>query len=111
MLQLAGEKMSKSLGNLVTIDEFLQPQLAGCAAHADLWRPLSQTGHLHRRDAGRRRAQPCALCAADCARPRAAITTGEDADALRIATEEARGSFIAAMDDDFNTSSALALNL
>ena len=24
MLQLAGEKMSKSLGNLITIDEFLQ---------------------------------------------------------------------------------------
>ncbi len=35
-------------------------------------------------------------------------TTGEPVDLLREATETARVNFIAAMDDDFNTSSALA---
>jgi cysteinyl-tRNA synthetase len=35
-------------------------------------------------------------------------STGEDADLLRQATETARVNFVTAMDDDFNTSSALA---
>ncbi|HMN28659.1 MAG TPA: hypothetical protein PKE45_10970 [Caldilineaceae bacterium] len=36
-------------------------------------------------------------------------TTGEEADALRLATENARAAFIEAMDDDFNTASAIAM--
>ena len=36
------------------------------------------------------------------------ITTGDAADALRQAAEDARADFIRVMDDDFNTSAALA---
>ena len=88
MLQLSGEKMSKSLGNLITIDEFLSQHSAGCAAHADLHRPLSQAGRLQRRDARTPPSAAWRACAADCAPARAQCTTGDDADALRIATEE-----------------------
>ena len=35
-------------------------------------------------------------------------STGADADALRVATENTRIAFVEAMDDDFNTSMALA---
>ena len=41
MLQLEGEKMSKSLGNLVTIDEFLAEHDAGCAAADDRGQPAT----------------------------------------------------------------------
>jgi len=68
MLQLAGEKMSKSIGNLITIDEFLGKH------SADALRVLIFTG-----------------------------------DYRREATESARASFNQAMDDDFNTSGALAV--
>ena len=33
MLQFSGEKMSKSLGNLITIEDFLMDHSGGCAAH------------------------------------------------------------------------------
>ena len=39
---------------------------------------------------------------------RGAKSVGEEADTLREATENARANFIDAMDDDFNTSSAMA---
>jgi cysteinyl-tRNA synthetase len=107
MLQLAGEKMSKSLGNLITIDEFLSKY------SPDVLRMLIFTGHyrkpvvfndetlgnaersLHRIRGGLR----------------AAVgnkSTGPEADTLREATENAREAFMKAMDDDFNTASAIA---
>ena len=107
MLQLSGEKMSKSLGNLITIDEFLSEH------SADTLRMLIFSGHYRKPvtfsdetlDAAER----------SLARLRSGLrassgnaSTGDGADALRIATENARAGFIKAMDDDFNTSSGLA---
>ena len=107
MLQLAGEKMSKSLGNLVTIDEFL-------AQHsADVFRmlilnssyrgPLTFTEEvvqqaenaLERLRSGLRPASPSAAGAPEAARDLAARAA------------ETTAGFLSAMDDDFNTSAAL----
>lgn len=107
MLQLAGEKMSKSLGNLITIDAFLEKD------SSDILRLLIYSGHYRKpvmyNDetlASTRRVHTRLLTGL---RPsRGTKSTGADADTLREATENARANFIEAMDDDFNTSSALA---
>ena len=107
MLQLGGEKMSKSLGNLITIDDFL-------AKHSpDVLRMLIFTGHYRKpvlfND------ETLAAAERGVARLRSALrpstgdkSVGPEAEAVREAAENARAAFIAAMDDDFNTSSALA---
>ena len=111
MMQLGGEKMSKSLGNLVTIDEFLSKR------SPDVLRMLIFTGHYRKpvvfNDetlAGAERSLH-ASARRVCARPTGNKTTGDEADAVREAAENARAAFIEAMDDDFNTSSAMAAHL
>lgn len=107
MLQLAGEKMSKSLGNLITIDTFLAKN------SSDILRLLIYSGHYRKPVVyndetlnSTRRVQSRLLTGL---RPsRGTKSTGEEVDALREATENARANFIEAMDDDFNTSSAMA---
>ncbi len=107
MLQLAGEKMSKSLGNLVTIDAFLEKQ------SSDVLRLLIYAGHYRKPVVyneetlnSTKRAHTRLLTGL---RPsRGTKSTGEEVDALREATENTRANFTKAMDDDFNTSSALA---
>lgn len=107
MLQLSGEKMSKSLGNLVTIAEFLQKW------DADVMRLLVLNGSyrnplvfsdevlaqteraLDRLRSALRPAQP------------ASTFSAEAAESLRNQTETTRAAFIEAMDDDFNTAGAL----
>ncbi len=106
MLQLSGEKMSKSLGNLVTIDDFL-------ANHEpDVFRLLI-LGSQYRK--------PLAFNDAviednerALARLRGALrpATGKtdqaaDVDALNAAVAQARAGFVESMDDDFNTAGAL----
>jgi cysteinyl-tRNA synthetase len=108
MLQLGGEKMSKSLGNLVTIDEFL-------GAHtADAFRMLvlnsSYRGPLTFTDDVVRQAESALerlRSAFKPAIPGAQPAPGAEG-ALATATAEARRRFEAAMDDDFNTSGALS---
>lgn len=107
MLQLSGEKMSKSLGNLITIDEFLSQN------SPDALRMLIFSGHYRKpvtfSDETLNSAERSLARLRSGLRPSTgSVTTGDDADALRTATEEARADFIKAMDDDFNTSSALA---
>ena len=107
MLQLSGEKMSKSLGNLITIDEFLQQY------SADALRMLIFTGHYRKPVAYTTESITAAQRSVARLRGglRAAsgsVTVGEEAHALRGATEAARSGFREAMDDDFNTSAALA---
>jgi len=107
MLQLSGEKMSKSLGNLITIDEFLEDY------SADALRMLIFSGHYRKpvvfNDESLAGAQRSLLRLRSGLRPAMGSNTiGPEADALRAATEQARANFIAAMDDDFNTSAALA---
>jgi cysteinyl-tRNA synthetase len=109
MLQLGGEKMSKSLGNIVSIKDFLSKR------DADVMRMLVLNGNyraplifndetqeaaeksLERFKSGLRPALPNAK----------GIPAGS-ASELAAQAEAARQSFINAMDDDFNTPLALA---
>lgn len=109
MLQLAGEKMSKSLGNLVSIEDFLvehsgdtlRMMVLGSSYRGPLTfnnETIAQAGRtLERMQSALRPALPGASGA-----PAAAL------DALRRQAEAAEAGFIEAMDDDFNTAGALA---
>lgn len=107
MMQLAGTKMSKSLGNLVSVQDFLDSH------GADALRMLVFQGHYRKPvqfsdeivgaaqrglDRMRQALQPS----------QGAEVAGEAAEKLRQATEEARVAFRRQMDDDFNTSAAIA---
>ncbi len=107
MLQLAGEKMSKSLGNLITIDQFLKQH------SSDALRLLIFSGHYRKpvvfTDDSIAGAKRSLTRLHGAFRPATGNkTVGAEADALRVATENARIAFIEAMDDDFNTASAIA---
>ncbi len=107
MLQLAGEKMSKSLGNIISIEEFLQDH-SPCVL-----RMLIFSGHYRKpvmfTDESLGGAKRGLDRLIGGLRPATGnVSTGEDADTLRQATEQARIAYIEAMDDDFNTSMALA---
>lgn len=107
MLQLAGEKMSKSLGNLITIDAFLEKQ------SSDVLRLLIYSGHyrkpvVYNEETLNSTKRVHARLLTGLRPSRGTKSTGEAVDALREATENARANFIEAMDDDFNTSSAMA---
>jgi len=109
MLGLKSEKMSKSLGNMITIDQFLSEHPGDVMR---LWvlngsyrSPLSysdevidQTEQAYRR----------LLNAKKTALPGAVGLPEEKAAALQSAAEQARQAFKDSMDDDFNTSAALA---
>jgi cysteinyl-tRNA synthetase len=108
MLQLGGEKMSKSLGNLVTIDEFLRQR------SPDALRMLIFTGHYRKpvlfNDETITSAERSVARLRGALRPATgAASTGEAVESLRLAIENARADFVAAMDDDFNTAGALAV--
>jgi cysteinyl-tRNA synthetase len=108
MLQLGGVKMSKSLGNLITIDEFLSHHDADAfrflVLNSAYRGPLTFTDEvigqaergLDRLRSALRPSQPGTAGASDEARQ-----------ALAEKAQEARDGFITAMDDDFNTSGAL----
>jgi cysteinyl-tRNA synthetase len=106
MLQLGGEKMSKSLGNLVTIDDFLHEHGADALRfmilNASYRGPLTFTEEVaEQAERGLERLRGAL---------RPATGAGADAAAgetLRAAAAEARARFVAAMDDDFNTAGAL----
>ncbi len=113
MLQLVNEqtglieKMSKSLGNLVTIEDFLAQY------DADVFRLIVLNSHY------RSPLTYNATIATDNARKRerllgalqpasGIVTTGDSVSALETAVKHTRQRFIAAMNEDFNTSNALA---
>jgi len=109
MLQLSGEKMSKSLGNLVTIEEFLSKH------EGDVMRMLVLTGNyrgpLAFTDEAIDSAEKGLERLMSGLRPASAAAGGlaaEAASALASQAEEAREAFMAAMDDDFNTAGALS---
>lgn len=109
MVQLGGEKMSKSLGNLITIEEFLAQHPADVlrmmVLNSNYRSPLVYTDEvvqqseraLERLRSALRPALPDATGA-----PEATLQT------LQAQIEATRQGFIEAMDDDFNTSGALA---
>lgn len=107
MLQLSGEKMSKSLGNLVTIDEFLaghdadalrvliagsgyrKPLVFNSDVILDAERAVDRLGSALRPSPGQ-------------------AVEGPAVEALRQHVQAGRAAFEAAMDNDFNTAGGLA---
>jgi cysteinyl-tRNA synthetase len=109
MLQLKGEKMSKSVGNLVTVEEFL------AAREADAFRMMVLNSHyrgpLTYSEEVAEQGQAALDRLRSGLRPARAQAGAPDAAAaqLRQEAESARSGFIEAMDDDFNTPAALAV--
>ena len=109
MLQLSGEKMSKSLGNLITIKDFLAEHeaevLRMMVLNTNYRHPLSYSEEivesasrgLERLRSGLRPALPGAKGAPN-----------NEINLLDKEAAETKTRFIAAMDDDFNTSAAMA---
>jgi len=107
MMQPAGAKMRKSLGNLISIQEFLDHH------HADALRMVVFQGHYRKPVQFSHEIVGAAQRGLD--RMRQALqpssggqVVGPAAETLRQATEEARIAFRRHMDDDFNTSASVA---
>ena len=109
MLQLQGEKMSKSLGNLVTIDDFLSrheaDSLRMMVLNGSYRAPLSYSDDIV--DAAERGLDRLrsALKLVSASAPGAPTKTLK---VLNEQSEQSQQGFTDAMDDDFNTSGALA---
>lgn len=109
MMGLKDEKMSKSVGNMITIDQFLS-QHPGDVMR--LWvlngsyrSPLTYNESVvEQTTQGYKRL----LSAKKAALPGAKGLSESDQLKLQEVSEHARQAFIEAMDDDFNTSSAMA---
>ncbi len=109
MLQLGGEKMSKSLGNLVTIEDFLAQHPADALRLMVL--TSSYRGPLTFNDeviATAERGVERLRSALRPALPGAAGAPQSSLDALAKQMETAQATFIESMDDDFNSSGAVA---
>jgi cysteinyl-tRNA synthetase len=114
MLQLGGEKMSKSLGNIVSIKEFLSKR------DADVMRMLVLNGSyraplvfneetLDGAEKGLERIKTALRPAAGTSSPqgKTASASPETLFVLQQQADATRTAFVAAMDDDFNTAGAL----
>ena len=109
MLQLSGEKMSKSLGNLITIEEFLADH------EADVLRmTILNSGYrspLTFNDEVVAQAERALERLRSALRPplsEGGVPAEGAVEALNRQMEATRAGFVAAMDDDFNTAGALA---
>jgi len=109
MLQLGGEKMSKSLGNIISIKEFLSKR------EADVMRMLVLNGTyrapLMFNDDTLDAAEKNVERLKSALRPASPSAKGLAADAvsaLASASDSAKTSFVEAMDSDFNTAGAVA---
>jgi len=107
MLQLKGEKMSKSLGNLITIDEFLSKYpgdlMRLLVINAGYRSPLTFNEEVIEQT---RRAYERLI---NVKRPALPNAPGLDENSIKQLNEQAQKSktrFLAAMDDDFNTAAA-----
>ena len=109
MLVFSGEKMSKSLGNVVTIDAFLEKHPADVlrftVLNSGYRNPLTFNEEVLEQSG---KALERLRSALKPALPGAKGLTSEAAAALAVAGEAARKGFEEAMDDDFNTSGGLA---
>jgi len=109
MLQLGGEKMSKSLGNIVSIKEFLSKR------EADVMRMLVLNGTYRAPllfnddtlDAAQKNVERL-KSALRPASPSASGLSPESVSALAPAADSAKTNFTDSMDSDFNTAGAIA---
>ncbi len=109
MLQLGGEKMSKSLGNIVSIKEFLSRR------EADVMRMLVLNGTYRApllfNDDTLDAAQKNVERLKSALRPASVSANGlspESVSVIASTAEAAKANFIEAMDSDFNTAGAVA---
>jgi len=109
MLQLSGEKMSKSVGNLVTIEEFLSRHPADAlrmmVLNSGYRNPLSYSEEILVQAEKAIERLRSALKPAQPGAGGAPQTTLETLQSQLLAAEN---GFVAAMDEDFNSSGALA---
>ncbi len=109
MLQLQGEKMSKSIGNLVTIDEFLsrhEPDaLRMMILNGSYRAPLSYSDDIVD---GAERGLDRLRSALKPQHPGSSGTSANMKAELDKQTETTQQTFVDAMDDDFNSSGGLA---
>jgi cysteinyl-tRNA synthetase len=107
MMQLAGEKMSKSLGNLVTVEDFLFKHegdvLRMMVLNSSYHNPLTFGDEIITQAERALERLRLAL------RPTVdgTIVEGVAVESLRQQVEATRNGFIECMDDDFNTAGAL----
>jgi cysteinyl-tRNA synthetase len=106
LLQLGGEKMSKSLGNLITIKEALaqhSPDAVRLFVLTSHYRSPLNFGEeaVDAAERGISRLRSAAL-------PRITATPNGEPEELAGARQAAEARFIDAMEDDFNTASAIA---
>ena len=108
MLQLSGEKMSKSLGNLVTIQEFLEGH------DGDVLRMMVLNSHYRSPltfnevvIAQAERALERLRSAVRQSPEKESTASSQVGVALKEQMESTENNFSAAMDDDFNTASAM----
>lgn len=102
------EKMSKSLGNVVTIRDFLtehSPDVLRLTVLSSSYRSPLAFGDEIAADQERKLARLRSALEA----PLGANESGPVADALTAAVQTARQRFVATMDDDFNTAGALGV--
>ncbi|MGA9531251.1 MAG: cysteine--tRNA ligase [Anaerolineales bacterium] len=105
MLQFTGEKMSKSIGNVITVEAFLQDH------EADVLRMLVLNGSYRSPLAFNEEVIDQAANALARLRGGLRPATGEnrnDDHELQAQVEKTRAGFVQAMDDDFNTPVALS---
>jgi len=108
MLVLRGEKMSKSLGNLITIEEFLSEHPADALRYLVLnsgyRNPLTFTPDVLQQA---EKALERLAGALKPAMPGASGAPQASLDALEAGLETARNGFLESMNDDFNSAGAL----
>jgi cysteinyl-tRNA synthetase len=108
MLQLAGEKMSKSLGNLVTIEDFLADHEAEVlrlmVLNSSYRHPLTFTDEVIEQA---ERALERLRSALRPDLPQAAGANAGATEKLETQTKATQAGFVASMDDDINTAGAL----
>ncbi len=107
MMQLAGEKMSKSVGNLVTIEDFLAKHegdvLRMMVLNSSYRNPLTFGDEIISQAEKALERLRLALRTAG----EGTIEEGEIVESLRQQVEATRNGFIECMDDDFNSAGAL----
>ena len=109
MLQLSGEKMSKSIGNLITVEEFLREHDADALRlmilNSSYRGPLTFNEHvIDQAERGLDRLH-------SALRPAMKISEeplAEVSASLELQMETTQQGFVEAMDDDFNTASAMS---